>query len=112
MQALREEACVVSGDSYKADRAVDEARALITQAQAIRLTRVQDRSVRMIDEEGEYAANDRGNYYHPYHRPGNFYVDYRTADVLVRLGLAERRYGRLFRTALGTAYHRNVKRPD
>lgn len=102
----------MSSDSFDDDRAVKAAKALIYEAQAIRLTKVQDRSVRMIDEEGEYTANDRGNYYHPRHRPGNFYVDYRTADVLVRLGLAERRYGRLFRTHLGTVYHRNVKRPD
>lgn len=102
----------MSSDSFSDDRAIDAAKALIYQAQAIRLTKVQDRSVRMIDENGEYSANDRGNYYHPLHRPGNFYVDSRTADVLVRHGLAERRFGRLFRTDLGTAYHRNVKRPD
>jgi hypothetical protein len=82
------------------------------QIKAIRLTKVQDRSVRMIDTEGSYSANERGNYYHYRHQPGNFYVDYRTADVLVRHGLAERRFGRLYRTDLGNAYARAVKRPD
>lgn len=86
--------------------------ALVEQAKAIRLTKVQDRSVRMIDENGEYTCLASGNYYHPHHRPGNYYVDYRTADVLIRHGLAERRYGRLFRTDLGYAYVRNVKRRD
>ena len=102
----------MSSDSYPDDRAIDAAKALIYEAQAIRLTKVQDRSVRMIDPEGSYWANDRGNYYHVEHRPGNFYVDRRTADVLVRHGLAEPRYGRLHRTPLGDAYARNVKRPD
>ena len=101
----------MSSDSYKADRAVDEAKALIETAQALRLTPVQDRSVRMIDADGSYWGTDRGNFFHAEHRPGNLYVDYRTAEVLVRLDLAEIRYGRLYRTPLGDTFARNVKRP-
>lgn len=67
------------------------------------LTAPQAQALRMIDEEGSYHVNDRGNFYHDRHRPGNLYVNGRTARVLIEKGLAEVRYGRLFRTEQGTA---------
>lgn len=75
------------------------------------LTAVQKRALGMLDEDGSYYQSRRHtsgsyNWYHGEHRPGNLYVDSRTADVLIGLGLAEIRYGRLFRTSAGTALHR------
>lgn len=67
------------------------------------LTEPQRRALRMIDEEGSYSVNAVGNFYHERHRPGSLYVNGRTAAVLIERGLAEVRYGRLFRTEQGTA---------
>lgn len=77
----------------------------------ISLTAVQKRALALLDEEGSHYQSRRHtsgsyNWYHADHRPGNLYVDSRTADALIKHGLAEVRYGRLRRTEAGTAYHR------
>lgn len=83
------------------------------QAKPPSLTPVQKRALGMLDEDGSYYQSRRGvglsgsqNWYHFAHRPGNLYVDSRTADVLIKYGLAEVRYNRLCRTPEGTALHR------
>lgn len=80
------------------------------------LTTVQKRALGMLDEEGSYYQTRRGvglagslNWYHFAHQPGNLYVDSRTADVLIRYGLAEVKYNRLCRTPEGTALHRATR---
>lgn len=83
---------------------------------APRLTPVQKRALGMLDEEGSYYQSRRGvglsgslNWYHHAHRPGNWYVDSRTADVLIKHGLAVIKYNRLCRTPEGTALHRSTR---
>lgn len=82
------------------------------------LTKVQDRALRMIDSEGSYgqfkahAPHYSPNWYHEEHRPGNTYVDYRTANVLIARGFAEIRYGRLIRTEAGNEYRKTHPRKD
>lgn len=67
------------------------------------LTKVQRRALAMLDEDGSYYRSRQSmNWYHFAHRPGNLYVDYRTADVLIGLGLAEVRHTTLVRTPEGT----------
>ncbi len=73
------------------------------------LTTAQDRALHMLhEEEWDNVAYRRRpgspNWYHPDHRPGNLYIDARTARVLIDLGLAETKgFGPgLYRTALGT----------
>lgn len=83
---------------------------------APRLTAVQKRALGMLDEEGSYYQSRLGvglmgsaNWYHYAHRPGNLYVDSRTADVLIKHGLAVVKYNRLCRTPEGTALHRATR---
>lgn len=74
------------------------------------LTKVQQRALRMLSEmggDGYYHRNGSLNWYHPAHRPGNLYVDFRTANVLVEQGLAEVKWGVLYRTEAGTALARS-----
>lgn len=73
-----------------------------------KLSPAQVTALRALDEEGSYGQYRAGaprwspNWYHPEHRPGNTYVDNRTARVLVEKGLAEIKHGRLRRTEKGT----------
>jgi hypothetical protein len=56
----------------------------------------------MLRDEYAYTRNERGNWYHQKHRPGNVYIDARTARVLIDNGLAEiTRFGRLVLTGKG-----------
>ena len=78
---------------------------------AERLTEAQERALRMLDEDGSYyqSRDNSSNWYHERHRPGNLYVDARTAKVLIERGLAEMKWGRLYRTPEGTAVARGQK---
>jgi len=83
-----------------------------TKPERVTLTKVQERGLFMIDEEGSYSRGRNGspNFYHDRHRPGSLYVDVRTANVLIRLGFAEVRWGRLFLTSIGRDYRRAYPR--
>ncbi len=75
------------------------------------LTDAQRKALSMLDEEGSYYSSTGGpNWYHERHRPGNLYINGRTAEVLIRLGLAEIRYVRLCRTAEGTQFIREGRK--
>lgn len=72
------------------------------------LTEAQQRALRMLSEdEPYYRRAGSPNWYHAQHRPGNFYVDARTARVLIEQGLAQvNALGHLYRTPAGTQYAR------
>lgn len=71
------------------------------------LTKPQQRGLRILREDEGYGhLNYSVNWYHAQHTPGSFYVDARTARVLIDRGLAEIRFGYLYRTPAGTTYMR------
>lgn len=80
--------------------------------QKIRLTKPQMTALSCIDDEGLYGRSRdcapwfSPNYYHERHQPGNVIIDVRTANVLVKHGFAEIRWGRIFRTEAGRDFWR------
>lgn len=77
------------------------------------LTKVQQRALRMLSDGSYYQSRSgSSNWYHERHRPGNLYVDSRTANVLIGMGLAEVRFNRLMRTEAGTALARSQGRTE
>lgn len=74
----------------------------------MRLTSVQQRALAMVkrNDGGMFHRNagKSRNFYHVEGRPGDDYVDYRTARVLLDAGLLEMRWERLYITDTGRAY--------